>query len=145
MTAEKSYRELTQNEIDALESQGCRAQDWGLVRVADGFNPARVKNTHFSGSVTIGKLEKKVLLFGGIERDTGLYNATIHNCRIGHDVYISNVEDYIANYDIEDDVILNHVSLLAVDGESSFGNGTEVSVVNEAGGREILDQLESNR
>ncbi|MHC5060341.1 MAG: DUF4954 family protein [Planctomycetota bacterium] len=146
MTTEKSYRELMQNEIDALQAQGCRAQDWGLVRVADGFNPARVKNTHFSGSVTIGKLEKKVLLFGGIERDTGLYNATIHNCRIGHNVYISNVEDYIANYDIEDDVILNHVSLLAVDGESSFGNGTEVSVVNEAGGREIpiYDHLSSH-
>jgi hypothetical protein len=146
MTAEKSYRALTQDEIKTLESQGCSAGDWNLVRVVDGFDPARVKNARFSGTVTVGRLEKKVSLFGGIERDTGLYNATIHNCRIGHNVYISNVEDYIANYDIEDDVIINHVALLAVDGESSFGNGTEVSVVNEAGGREIpiYDHLSSH-
>ena len=146
MTAENSHRALTRDEIKTLESQGCSAGDWNLIRVADGFDPARVKRTHFSGSVTVGRLEKKVLLFGGIERDTGLYNATIHNCQIGHNVYISNVEDYIANYDIQDDVIINHVSLLAVDGESSFGNGTEVSVVNEAGGREIpiYDHLSSH-
>ena len=146
MTAENSYRALTQDEIKTLESQGCSAQDWNLLRVADGFDPARVKSTRFSGSVTVGRLEKKVSLFGGVERNTGIYNATIHNCRIGHNVYISNVEDYIANYDIEDDVIINHVALLAVDGESSFGNGTEVSVVNEAGGREIpiYDHLSSH-
>jgi len=146
MTAENSYRALTQDKIKILESQGCIAGDWSLVRVADGFDAARVKGTHFSGSVTIGRFDKKVSLFGGIERDTGLYNATIHNCRIGHNVYIRNVEDYIANYDIEDDVIINHVALLAVDGESSFGNGTEVSVVNEGGGREIpiYDHLSSH-
>ncbi len=146
MTGEKSYRELTQDEIKTLESQGCTAGDWSLVHVADGFDAARVKSTHFSGSVTIGRLDKKVSLFGGIERDTGLYNATIHNCRIGHNVYIRNVEDYIANYDVEDNVIINHVALLAVDGASSFGNGTEVAVVNEGGGREIpiYDHLSSH-
>jgi len=146
MTAENSYRALTQDEIKTLESNSCSAQDWNLVRVADGFDPARVKNVRFSGTVTVGRLKKKVSLFGGIERDTGLYNATIHNCRVGNNVYISNVEDYIANYDIEDDVIINHVALLAVDGASSFGNGTEVSVVNEAGGREIpiYDHLSSH-
>jgi len=146
MTAENSYRALTQDEIKTLESQGCSAQDWNLVRVAREFDLTRVKNAHFSGTVTIGSLENRVSLFGGIEKNTGIYNATIHNCRIGNNVYISNVEDYIANYDIEDDVIINHIALLAVDGESSFGNGTKVSVVNEGGGREIpiYDHLSSH-
>jgi hypothetical protein len=146
MAEEKSHRNLTQDEIKILQSQGCTAQDWNLVSVADRFDPARVRNSHFFGSVSIGTMEKKVSLFGGIEKNTGIYNATIHNCRLGHNVYISNVEDYIANYDIEDNVIINHVALLAVDGESSFGNGTEVSVVNEAGGREIpiYDHLSSH-
>jgi hypothetical protein len=146
MTWEKSYRNLTRDEIKTLESQGCTAGDWNQVRVADVFDPARVRNSHFFGSVSIGRLEKKISLFGGIERNTGVYNATIHNCRLGHNVYISNVEDYIANYDIEDDVIINHVALLAVDGETSFGNGTEVAVINEGGGREIpiYDHLSSH-
>ncbi|HIJ71734.1 MAG TPA: DUF4954 family protein [Planctomycetes bacterium] len=142
----KSYRALTQDEIKALEANSCSAQDWNLVRVAEGFDTKRVKNAHFSGPVFIGCLKKKVSLFGGVQKNTGIYNATIHNCRIGNDVYISNVEDYIANYNIEDDVIINHVALLAVDGESAFGNGTEVSVVNEGGGREIpiYDHLSSH-
>jgi len=146
MTEEKSYRNLTRDEIKTIESQGCTAQDWNQVRVADKFDPSRVRNSHFFGSVSIGTLEKKISLFGGIERNTGIYNATIYNCRLGHNVYISNVEDYIANYDIEDDVIINHVALLAVDGASSFGNGTEVAVINEAGGREIpiYDRLSSH-
>jgi len=146
MTEGKSYRALTQDEIKALESKNCSAQDWNLVRVAEGFDTERVKNAHFSGPVFIGSLKKKVSLFGGVQKNAGIYNATIHNCRIGNDVYISNVEDYIANYNIEDDVIINHVALLAVDGESAFGNGTEVSVVNEGGGREIpiYDHLSSH-
>ena len=33
--------------------------------------------------------------------------------------------------------MIENVDLLAVEGESAFGNGVEVAVVNEAGGREI--------
>ncbi|MCP4712598.1 MAG: DUF4954 family protein, partial [Planctomycetes bacterium] len=41
--------------------------------------------------------------------------------------------------------VIDHVALLAVDGESSFGNGVEVAVINEMGGREIpiYDHLSS--
>ncbi|GAG49954.1 unnamed protein product, partial [marine sediment metagenome] len=59
------------------------------------------------------------------------------NCTIGNNVYINQIRNHIANYTIEDDVVIENVDLLAVEGESSFGNGTEVTVVNEAGGREI--------
>ena len=137
MAQDKLYQALTDDQIAVLTNQGCTAEDWALLRVAEGFDPSRIKNTHFSGSISIGRLDKKVTLFGGIERDTGIYNATCHNCRIGDNVFINNVENYIANYHIEDDVIIDHVALLAVDGESSFGNGTEFAVINEVGGREI--------
>jgi len=133
----KEYRLLKEDEIKLLIANHCTAEDWGLIKVAEPLDPSRIRNTHFTGSVSIGRLQKKVSLFGGIERKAGLYNATIHNCRIGHNVYINNVENYIANYDIEDDVIIHHVTLLAVQGRSSFGNGTEVAVINEGGGREI--------
>ncbi|GAG25168.1 unnamed protein product, partial [marine sediment metagenome] len=64
-------------------------------------------------------------------------NATIHNCTIGNNVYINQIRNHIANYVIEDNAIIENVDLLAVEGESSFGNGVEAAVVNEAGGREI--------
>jgi len=130
-------RPLSAEEITILTSQSCSCDDWSNVQVADGFDPAKVKSTHFSGKIKLGVFEKQVCLPGGLARPAGITNATIHNCTIGNNVYIERVRDYIANYVIEDDVVIKNVDLLVVDGPSSFGNGTEVTVVNEAGGREI--------
>jgi len=143
--AKKDGEKLSTQQIATLTNQGCRSDNWSLVRIATGLDLSRIHHTYFSGEVYIGLMEKQVMLFGGIQRNTGIYNATIHNCRIGNNVYINNVENYIANYEIEDDVVIDHVSLLAVDGESSFGNGANISVINEVGGRDIpmYDHLSS--
>jgi len=130
-------RPLSQQEISRLTEQGCTCSDWSCVEVAEGFNTETVRATHFSGRVRLGVFKKRVTFFGGVEKSAGISNATIHNCTIGNDVYIDSVRNYIANYVIEHDVVIQNVNLLAVEGESSFGNGTQVAVVNEAGGREI--------
>lgn len=132
-----AYRPLSHEEIDKLTGQGCSCADWSKVQVADGFKAEKVKSTHFSGQVRLGVFEKQVSFFGGVKKNAGISSATIHNCVIGNNVYIDQVRSYIANYVIEDDALIENVDLLAVEGESSFGNGTEVAVVNEAGGREI--------
>ncbi|MHC4543123.1 MAG: DUF4954 family protein [Planctomycetota bacterium] len=131
------FRPLSSEEITRLTEQGCTCDDWSKVEVAEGFSPAKVKSTHFCGNIKLGVFEKDVPFFGGVTKPAGISNATIHNCTIGNNVYINQVRNYIANYIIEDDVIIDNIDLLAVEGESSFGNGTEVTVVNEAGGREI--------
>jgi len=130
-------RPLTAEQIAQLTNQGCSCDDWSNVLVAEPFNAETVKSTRFSGHVELGTFEKQVSFFGGVTKPTGISNATIHNCTIGNDVYISQVRNYIANYKIEDDVVIDNIDMLAVQGQSSFGNGTEVAVVNEAGGREI--------
>jgi len=132
-----AYRPLSHEEIDKLTGQGCSCADWSKVQVADGFKAEKVKSTHFSGQVRLGVFEGQVSFFGGVKKNAGISSATIHNCVIGNNVYIDQVRSYIANYVIEDDALIENVDLLAVEGESSFGNGTEVAVVNEAGGREI--------
>jgi len=128
---------LSKQQIKQLSRQGCSCEDWSEVQVAAGFDPGRVVNSHFSGRVRLGVFDKKVYFAGGVVRLTGIRNARIHNCSIGNNVYIDQIRNYIANYVIEDDVVIENVDFLAVDGESSFGNGTEVAVLNEAGGREI--------
>jgi len=130
-------RPLSSEEIARLIDQECSCSDWSGVEVAEGFDAQRVRATHFSGRVRLGVFEKRIRFFGGVEKPAGISNATIRNCTIGNNVYIGQVRDYIANYVIEDDAIIENVDLLAVEGESSFGNGTQVAVVNEAGGREI--------
>ena len=128
---------LSAEQISQLTAQGCSCDDWSNVQVADGFDAGRVKSTRFSGRVELGVFEKDVSFPGGVSRPAGISDATIHNCRIGNNVFIDQIRNYIANYVIEDDVVIENVDLLAVEGESSFGNGVEVAVVNEAGGREI--------
>jgi len=131
------YRALTSEEIAKLTSQSCTCDDWSNVQVAKGFNPQRVRATYFSGQVKLGVFEKQVSFYGGVNKPAGISYATIHNCTIGNNVYIDQIRSYVANYIIEDDALIENVELLAVEGESSFGNGTPVCVVNEAGGREI--------
>jgi hypothetical protein len=137
------WRALTPAEITRLTSQDCTSCDWSKVQVADGFGPERVRTTHFSGDVRLGLFQKEVRFCGGLTRPAGISNATIHNCYIGNNVYINQVKSYIANYCIEDDVVIENIDLMTIDGQTSFGNGTDVAVINEAGGREIpiYDQL----
>ena len=122
------FHSLSAEQIRQLTEQGCSSCDWGGVWAVDGFDPARVRSTHFSGDVRLGVFERQVSFPGGIDRPAGISNATIHNCCIGNNVYINHVKNYIANYVIEDDVIIENVDILSVEGESSFGNGRSVAV-----------------
>ncbi|MBN2180430.1 MAG: DUF4954 family protein [Sedimentisphaerales bacterium] len=131
------FNPLSDEQITELISQNCTCDDWSKVQVAPDFNAEKIKSTHFSGQIRLGVFEKQVSFFGGVKKNAGISDATIHNCVVGNNVYISQVKNYIANYIIEDDAVIDNIDLLAVEGESSFGNGTEVAVVNEAGGREI--------
>ncbi|MBN1805283.1 MAG: DUF4954 family protein [Sedimentisphaerales bacterium] len=131
------FHPLSCEQIAQLTEQGCSCEDWSGVRAAEGFRADTVKSTHFCGRVRLGVFDKQVTFFGGVKKSAGISHATIHNCTIGNNVYISHVRNYIANYIIEDDVVIDNIDLLAVEGKSTFGNGTEVAVVNESGGREI--------
>jgi len=56
---------------------------------------------------------------------------------LGNNVLIENVQNYIANYRIGDNTIIQNLELMYVEGKSSFGNGVQASVLNETGGREV--------
>lgn len=137
-----NYRSLSKTEIGQLEQNGCHAQSWDKVNVKEGFDPSRVKNVDFAGTVKIGDFKKAVPVYDGITKPAGLYKCHIQDCIIHDDAYISDVK-YLANYEIQTDAIINSVFALTVSGESSFGNGTEIEIFNEGGGRElpIFDKL----
>jgi hypothetical protein len=52
-------------------------------------------------------------------------------------VVIENVQNYIANYTIGDNCFIQNVDVILVDGITTFGNGVQVNVLNETGGREV--------
>ena len=134
----KNYRKLYDNEIEILKRQMCSAADWNLIEVADGFSTDYVRYARFSGNVRLGAFRKEFQMAGGMVKHSGIYYATLHNVTVGDDCCIENVKNYIANYVIGDGVFIENVDIILTDCVSTFGNGTEVSVLNETGGREVM-------
>ena len=134
----KQYRKLTEKEIETLKSQMCTASDWSDIEVAEGFSSEFVSHARFSGKIRIGAFNKVFELAGGMKKHAGLYHVTLHNVSIGDNCCIENVKNYIANYNIGDNVFIDNVDIILTDCHSSFGNGVEVTVLNETGGREVV-------
>lgn len=134
---EKMYRSLLNGEIERLVRQGNTSTDWNLVKVTHDFVPDNVVNSKFTGFIYLNHFNQTVELFGGITFNTGIYNAWLHNCIVGKNALIINVHGYISNYIIEEEAVIHNVTTIAVDGESTFGNGINVEAINEGGGRKI--------
>ena len=137
------YQKLTQQQIDFLISRGCRAENWETVETSAPDSLKYVKNVRFSGNVRFGRFDTSFTLPGGLKKHSGLREVTLHNVTVGDNTLVENVTDYIANYRIGHDCYIENVDLVLTDGQSRFGNGVEVSVLNETGGREvkIFDRL----
>ena len=131
------YQPLTQQQIDQLIQLGCRAEDWSTVYCTNPESLKYVRGVRFSGTVRMGSFQEVFVLPGGLKKHSGIRNATLHNVTVGDDSLVENVSNYIANYDIGHHTYIENVDLIVCEGPCSFGNGVEVSVLNETGGREV--------
>ena len=131
------YRQLTIEEREQLQRQGCTATDWSAIEVVENFVAEYVQHVAFSGRVRLGHFERMFVQPGGFEVHSGIYYARLHNVTVGNDCYIDRIHNYIANYEIGNDVFIENTNLIVVDSETTFGNGVRVPVMNEYGGREV--------
>jgi len=139
-----SHRQLSTTEITALQNQGCFSSDWSKIEVNESFSTDSIHQVRFIGNVKLGKIGGTLQTKNGETLTSGLYSCKIENCEIGDDVLLENVQ-LVKNYRIKDAVIIQNVQTIAVNETSSFGNGFEIEVLNEGGGRElkIFDKLSS--
>ncbi|MCG8310082.1 MAG: DUF4954 family protein [Cytophagales bacterium] len=133
-------RNLTPAEIYQLEQQGCTADNWMNILVKESFRPACIWHSSFEGNIALGD-------FGSPDhpeqkRGFGIFHSRIIHCDIGDQVRIDRV-NRLENYSIGKECDLEDIGSLTVEGESAFGNGSEVEALNEAGGRSlpIYDRL----
>ncbi|MBQ4022398.1 MAG: DUF4954 family protein [Prevotella sp.] len=127
------YRLLTDEEIIILENNGCTAEDWTSINVAEDFLPNHIKNTSFYGEVNLGVFEKNVEITKGFIKHSGINRATLRNVTIGDNCLIENVGGYINNYTIGDDCYISNVSIIETTEGATYGEGNLISVLNEAG------------
>ncbi len=147
MESKEKFRSISAEDIKSLISNNCTCNDWNRVLVTEGFDPSRCHNVTFSGDVRMGAFRKTFIDKSGVSYKSGISNAHVHNCTVGSDVLIANIGDYVANYTIEDDVVIKNCGKVHTEGKSSFGNGTEVAVLTETGGRSvrIWDRLSAHQ
>ena len=133
------YRLLTEEEIIILENNGCTAEDWTAINVAEDFQPNYIKSTSFYGEVNLGVFEKNIEVSKGFVKHTGITRSTLRNVTIGDNCLIENVAGYINNYTIGDDCFISNVSIIETTEGATYGEGNLISVLNEAGdGNAIL-------
>jgi hypothetical protein len=147
MVTLSEYKPIADTEIQVLLANGCTCDNWKNILVKSGFNPQKCRNVQFSGKVSLGIFKKSFTDESGVNIDSGIVNAQIHNCTIGDNVSIFNIRDYIANYNIKDNVVIRNCGRINTEGVSSFGNGTMVAVLSETGARavRIWDKLSAHQ
>jgi len=136
-----NVRALKETEIKTLQKNGCWSQDWLKVLVTKNFDARRVANSTFFGDVLIGDLNEDIEVETGVKLPAGIFSSTIVNSEIGNNAFIKDAK-LISNYIIKDNAIILNVGILSSKDGAVFGNGVELPIAIETGGREVLTYAE---
>ncbi|OEJ15498.1 DUF4954 domain-containing protein [Brachyspira hampsonii] len=142
---DKDFRNLTNEEINFLKSQGCSSQSWDKILIKN-VDLSRIKDVQFHGRVKINSLNGNVRYYKKLSVPASINRATLIDVFINGNVYINNIGRFIANYKIENGVIIENAGSIYMEGKSSFGNGVETSPIMEGDGRsvKIFNRLNSH-
>ena len=141
------YRQLSQEEIQVFEQNGCWAEDWTRVWVATDFRPYNFHRVVFYGDIRLGAFHKQVEVSKGFMKHSGINDATLRNVEVGNDCLIEKVGNFINNYTIGDDCYISNISTIETTEGATYGAGSTISVLNEMGDgnvtlfRELNSQL----
>jgi hypothetical protein len=126
---------LQQEQIDRLRRHSCSAEDWTRVLATPDFDPGFTWGVHFAGLVVLGRTGRGVKV-EGVRIPSGLYRSVIVDCEIGDDVLIQNA-GFLANAIVDESAVVQNVGTVSSRGARAYGNGIEISVAIETGGREV--------
>ncbi len=139
----KNVRALTKEEIKTLLKNRNYSDDWKKVLVAKDFKVNRIAGSSFFGNCVIGVFKKDdIEIAASSKLPSGIYNSIIINSEIGCDSLIMN--STVSNYYIECCAVVMNVGTLAAKEGTNFGNGRELPIAIETGGREVKIFAEIN-
>lgn len=99
-------RSLTNKEVESLIANGCEAEDWNLIQVAEGFAVDRVHNVNFYGQIRLGSNAGKIEVVDGFEKTCGLRNVTLYNVCVGDDSLIEDTTLIACSVKAEEDHVI---------------------------------------
>ncbi|MBX7243861.1 MAG: DUF4954 family protein [Candidatus Sumerlaeaceae bacterium] len=121
-----------------LEANRVWAADWGKVRVADGFNPHHAFDVKLFGECYLGKFEAGEIDAGdGVKLSRGVYNSVLTDAIVDDNALVYNV-GILSNYYVGPGAVIVNTKSVTATPDTAFGNGVEISIAIETGGREVL-------
>lgn len=138
---EDKYRALSSSEIEVLEKNGNRCEDWNRVQVESSFSPNCIYRSVFIGKVYLPAFYGTLLLPGDVSFPTGIYDSLLHNCVV-ENALIYRVS-MLSNVFVSRGAVLQNVGTLVSSGKLHFLNS--ISVGNECGGREFTVFPDANQ
>lgn len=132
-------RLLNNDEIQVMTNNGCTAEDWGNILVAEAdFDANRLHNVAFYGHVSLGSNTGSIEVTKGFKKACGIFNSTLREVTVGNNCLIENVRGYINNYWIGDECLISNVYSIETTADASFGEGKVISVLNEVGDGNVM-------
>ncbi|HOO72103.1 MAG TPA: DUF4954 family protein [Spirochaetota bacterium] len=137
-----NIRPLNEKEIETLEKQGNHSPDWSGIMVCADFTAANIRHSFFMGRCYLG-------LFTGESKDlsdgcalpSGIYHCSIADCEIAGGAALHRV-GLISRYLINSGAVIHGTQTVHSSGKNTFGNGIDIPVGIETGGREVLSFAE---
>lgn len=127
------YRSLTVDEIETLERQGCAADDWTRISVAEEFDPRHVRDVAFHGDIKLGVFDKQIEVEEGFMRHSGINHATLRDVSIGDNCLVENIGCHINRYDIGEECHIANIGTMTTTEGATYGQAGAIAVMNEAG------------
>lgn len=128
-------RALTAQEIETLERNGNRCEDWTLVTVDTLFTPARIFGSTFSGKIFLPAFYGTLLMPGDVSSPTGIYSCTVHDSIVENSL-LHHV-NLMSNIWVSQGAVVQNVGSIVANGKAHYQIVSKISVGNEMGGRSV--------
>jgi hypothetical protein len=130
-------RKLKPEEIRVLKKQGNHCDDWNALRVAAGFDPRRVWSSRFIGTCVLGAFKATVRpVEGETELPSGVYGSTVADSEIGNDCLVQDT-GLLSRVVVRRGAVVFRAGAVTGSAGCTFGNGREIPIGIETGGREV--------
>ncbi|MFH0975974.1 MAG: DUF4954 family protein [Spirochaetota bacterium] len=135
-------RLLTAQEIKKLKAQGNRAGDWKNILVCSKFKTENISDNYFAGKCVLGFFSgREIKAEESAALPSGIYKSTIIDSEIGDGCCIWEAK-CVSNYIVKAGSVVFYTGSLVCGGKSAFGNGRDIPIGIETGGRGVLSFAE---
>ena len=124
-------------EIETMQMNGNRAEDWSMVQVSDAFDASLLRNNVFMGRVWLGAMEQGYVDDGDLRLPEGVYNSMLRNATVGAHCAVHNVK-MLSGYTVGDHSLLFNIDEMTATAPALENDYPWIEPMNENGGRRIL-------